>query len=87
MRGGLQYGRGPVQPLLDIRGGGIGPGNYSNEMQISYCDQNRTGDHIWYISDLSRFQKQYPKWTMRYDVRRILEEMYTVNRNQWESEQ
>lgn len=56
------------------------------EMRISYQDQHRTGDHIWYISDLRRFQTKYPQWTIRYDVRRILEEMYAFNREQWASE-
>lgn len=50
------------------------------EMNWSYTDQNRIGDHIWYVSDLARFQEHYPKWKMEYDVPSILREMHEVFR-------
>lgn len=34
------------------------------KMQYEYVDQPRSGDHICYISDLSRFQDHYPKWAV-----------------------
>jgi CDP-paratose 2-epimerase len=37
--------------------------------------ENRIGDHIWYISDVSRFKKHYPKWDFEYDINDILKEM------------
>jgi len=49
-----------------------------------YVEQNRRGDHIWWISDLSRLQAHYPEWRVRYDVPRILCEIYQMNRDQWE---
>lgn len=49
-----------------------------------YTDQNRTGDHIWWISDLSRFQQDYPDWQLRYDVPRILHEIYDHNIERWQ---
>jgi CDP-paratose 2-epimerase len=33
-------------------------------MRYEYVDQPRSGDHICYISDLSRFQRHYPKWSV-----------------------
>jgi CDP-paratose 2-epimerase len=45
-------------------------------MNWSYSDQNRTGDHIWWISDVRRFQSDYPSWHYRYDVEAILAEIY-----------
>jgi len=33
-----------------------------------YVDENRRGDHIWWISDLSRFQEHYPEWKLEYNV-------------------
>jgi CDP-paratose 2-epimerase len=33
-----------------------------NAMQYEYVDENRVGDHICYISDLSKMQRHYPKW-------------------------
>lgn len=35
-------------------------------------DKPRIGDHIWYISDVSKFQKHYPVWKYTYDGDRIL---------------
>ncbi|MBI5354894.1 MAG: NAD-dependent epimerase/dehydratase family protein [Candidatus Aenigmarchaeota archaeon] len=45
------------------------------KMSHSYSEANRTGDHIWWISDVTKFQKHYPKWKYKYDVKSILEEM------------
>ncbi len=45
-------------------------------MNWSYSDQNRTGDHIWWISDVRRFQSDYPNWHYRYDVEAILAQIY-----------
>jgi CDP-paratose 2-epimerase len=42
---------------------------------IEYCEKNRIGDHIWYISDVSKFKKHYSKWNFQYDVDRILKEI------------
>jgi CDP-paratose 2-epimerase len=53
------------------------------ELNCKYVDKNRQGDHIWWISDLSHFQSQYPAWRLRYDVPGILREIYEVNRQRW----
>ncbi len=45
---------------------------------ITYSDENRSGDHIWYISDVSKFQAHYPEWQYRYDIDMILDEMCRV---------
>ncbi|MFL6537078.1 MAG: NAD-dependent epimerase/dehydratase family protein [Chthoniobacterales bacterium] len=42
----------------------------------SYEENNRIGDHIWWISDVRKFQSHYPKWKFRYDLRAILEEIH-----------
>jgi CDP-paratose 2-epimerase len=44
-------------------------------MNLSYLDRNRTGDHIWWLSDVRRFQGHYPGWAYRYDLDAILEEI------------
>jgi CDP-paratose 2-epimerase len=46
-------------------------------MHYSYSDQNRVGDHIWYISDVRRFQSHYPDWSYRYDLKATLEDIFT----------
>lgn len=42
---------------------------------IEYVDTPRRGDHIWYISDVSKFKSHYPKWDFEYDIDRIIEEI------------
>jgi CDP-paratose 2-epimerase len=42
---------------------------------IEYSNANRSGDHIWYISDVSKFKKQYPKWNYKYNIDQIIEEI------------
>jgi CDP-paratose 2-epimerase len=44
----------------------------------SYEETNRIGDHIWWISDVRKFQKHYPAWKFRYSLRQILEEIHRV---------
>ena len=37
--------------------------------------QNRVGDHIWYISDMKKFKKTYPKWKQKYSTTKIIKEL------------
>jgi CDP-paratose 2-epimerase len=37
--------------------------------------QNRIGDHIWYVSSMKKFKKHYPKWSQKYDTKKILDEL------------
>jgi len=53
------------------------------KMNYNYSEDNRSGDHIWYISDLAKFKARYPGWKIRYDVPRILGEIYEFNRERW----
>ncbi len=45
-------------------------------MNTVYVEDNRIGDHIWWISDVRKFQSHYPGWRHAYDVRAILQEIY-----------
>jgi len=49
--------------------------------KIKYDSKNRIGDHIWYISDVGKFKSHYPKWDYKYDIDRILEEIYEAVTN------
>lgn len=44
-------------------------------LAASYAETNRVGDHICYISDLSKLRSHFPAWKLRYDLPRILDEM------------
>ena len=46
------------------------------KLQHTYIESARSGDHIWYISDVRKFQSHYPGWRYEYDLRAILEEIY-----------
>jgi CDP-paratose 2-epimerase len=54
-----------------------------NQLDWNYVEQNRQGDHIWWISDISRFQKHYPSWKQKYDLPAILQEIYEMNIERW----
>ena len=41
-------------------------------MKTRYSDDNRAGDHIWWISDVSKFRALYPEWDYRYDIRSLM---------------
>jgi CDP-paratose 2-epimerase len=51
------------------------------EMRWSYNEANRAGDHIWWISDIRRFQAHFPGWSMRYDLDAILSEIFDAISN------
>lgn len=46
------------------------------KLDYAYCDENRIGDHIWYVSDVSRFRSHYPDWEYAYDLRSILNDIH-----------
>ena len=46
------------------------------KLNWSYEETNRIGDHIWWISDVRKFQAHYPNWKFRYGMRNILEEIH-----------
>jgi len=54
-----------------------------SDLQWTYSDQNRVGDHIWWISDNRKFQQHYPDWRLQYDVPAILREIYAANNVRW----
>lgn len=47
-----------------------------NKLEWAYADENRVGDHIWWVSDVSRFRKDYPEWSFTYDLKRILTDIH-----------
>jgi CDP-paratose 2-epimerase len=43
--------------------------------QYDYSDASREGDHICYISDLTKAMSDYPEWSVTVDLERIFEEI------------
>jgi CDP-paratose 2-epimerase len=47
------------------------------KMNYSYAENSRIGDHIWYISDVSKFKTHYPAWDFKYNLQEILEQIHS----------
>jgi len=54
------------------------------KLNYVYHDTNRTGDHIWYVSDVSKFRQHYPGWTLTKNIHDILGEIFAANSARWE---
>jgi CDP-paratose 2-epimerase len=53
------------------------------ELSWELSDENRIGDHRWWISDVSAFEADYPGWSLRYGIDEILREMHEQNVERW----
>lgn len=42
------------------------------KLNYQYSDTNRIGDHIWWISDTSKFRNHFPEWNLKYNIQDIL---------------
>jgi CDP-paratose 2-epimerase len=52
--------------------------NWSN---YTISEQNRIGDHIWYISDLRKFRTHYPNWNITIDLEETIKQMVDFEKN------
>ncbi len=46
------------------------------KMNYKYSETNRIGDHIWWISDVSKFKSHYPGWNWKYNINDILTQIF-----------
>jgi CDP-paratose 2-epimerase len=53
------------------------------KLQWQYAETNRIGDHIWWVSDVRKFQRHYPGWSFRYGLQEILLEIFEHNKSRW----
>jgi len=58
-----------ILETIDVLGG------MGLKLRYSYNDTNRIGDHICYISDLSKVRGHFPNWKIEYNLPRILNEI------------
>ena len=49
-----------------------------NKIKKQFIKKNRVGDHKWYITDNSKFQKHYPKWKQKYNTKNIILELINI---------
>jgi CDP-paratose 2-epimerase len=45
-------------------------------LEWSYREANRSGDHIWWVSDIRKFRTHYPAWDLSYTIEGIIEEIH-----------
>jgi CDP-paratose 2-epimerase len=56
------------------------------KLNWTYQEQNRIGDHIWWISSNARFKQHYPQWSVTKNVTDILNDIYSFNQVRWQSQ-
>jgi CDP-paratose 2-epimerase len=56
-------------------------------LKSRYLEANRIGDHIWWISDVSKFKSHYPDWKLTKNIGDILEEIFSFNHDRWNGQQ
>ncbi len=45
------------------------------KIKRKFLKKARVGDHVWYISDISKFKNKYPQWKQKYNTKKIIEEL------------
>jgi CDP-paratose 2-epimerase len=67
--GGGRHSNCSVLEAIDLISEFTGPIDY----EVS--DTHRTGDHKWYISDVTKFKTHYPNWSYKYSLRDTVEQI------------
>lgn len=44
-------------------------------LDIKFTNEARVGDHICYMTDMTKFKSHYPKWSLTYDLETIMKEI------------
>ena len=55
------------------------------ELNWTYTEDNRIGDHIWWVSDIRKFADHFPSFKLQYDIRGILEDIHDNGRDRWQA--
>ena len=60
-------------------------GEAGRALDWTYADENRIGDHIWWISDTSRFETAYPDFELQYDLKAIVQDLRDNGASRWKA--
>jgi CDP-paratose 2-epimerase len=52
----------------------------TGEIDYEISETQRVGDHKWYISDVSKFKRQYPEWNYKYTLEATIKQIYEQNK-------
>jgi CDP-paratose 2-epimerase len=55
------------------------------DLDYTYSDEARIGDHQWYVSDFEDFKADYPSWQLTYGIEDVLRDIYECNVERWTS--
>ena len=50
------------------------------KLNVEYSNEARKGDHIWWISNNSKFINSYPSWRLTFKIERIMEDIFVFQR-------
>ncbi len=53
---------------------------FGKSINTEYIDKNRVGDHICYISDLTRFQTDYPNWKIQISLKETMQQFVDLSK-------
>jgi CDP-paratose 2-epimerase len=53
------------------------------QLNWELSEENRIGDHRWWISDLAPFRRDYPQWELHNGIEDVLREIHDHNVEQW----
>jgi CDP-paratose 2-epimerase len=56
------------------------------ELDYTLSDQARIGDHQWYVSDFSDFERDYPDWKLTFGIDDVLRDIHQHNVERWTAE-
>jgi CDP-paratose 2-epimerase len=56
------------------------------ELQYTLSDQARIGDHQWYVSDFSAFERDYPEWKLTFGIEDVLRDIHAANVESWSAQ-
>ncbi|MDD5120493.1 MAG: NAD-dependent epimerase/dehydratase family protein [Candidatus Omnitrophica bacterium] len=51
------------------------------KFNYEYIDLARIGDHIWWVSDVSKFKSHYPMWDYKYGIEETIKQIYHVQKD------
>jgi CDP-paratose 2-epimerase len=54
-----------------------------NKMNYSFVEENRIGDHIWYITDSLKFKNHYPDWSPIFDLNITLIQIFNACKSRY----
>ncbi|MFA5275929.1 MAG: NAD-dependent epimerase/dehydratase family protein [Candidatus Omnitrophota bacterium] len=53
-----------------------------DKFKYEYIETNRIGDHIWWISDVSKFKSHYPQWKYKFGIEETIKQIYEAQKTQ-----